>query len=111
MEIDQSVLQVAMTQAIVRSVSPEMQAEIFQRALHEHLFRVPSSKERSTISESFKRSLDDACRAIASDLLKEPENLAKIKEAIQTALDQALKEPEFKERLAKRFITTLSGGY
>lgn len=103
MQVDPNILQVALAKAITDAVPPEMQKEIFARALHDHLFHASRNSDKSPISDSFQRALNDATRALANEIVNEPENKAKVKATIQKAFDQSLESGNLLQKICDKF--------
>jgi len=101
MEIDREVLQIALARAITEAVTPQMQKEIFAKAMHEHLFK-STSFDKSPISQAFQRALDEATRDIAREVVREPENLKQIHAVMRKSVESAIESPAFMEDIAKK---------
>jgi len=102
MEVDQNVLQVALAKAISEAVPADMQKEIFTKALYEHLFK-PNRNGDSPVSEAFQRALNDATKELAQEVVRDPENMRKVKEVVQSALDKALTDGSLLTKITGKF--------
>ncbi len=104
MEVDRDILQVALSKAITEAVPPEMQKEIFSRALHEHLFKT-NRDGRSPISEAFQRALDDATRDLAREIVRDPENMIRVKDTIHSSLTEALESKSLFDKVLNKLLS------
>jgi hypothetical protein len=107
--MDQSkemILQTALAKALVDAVTPEMQKEVFKEAICEFLFRVDRDG-KGALQDSFQRALNDATREIAVQMVHQPDILERIKQSVRTAIETALEDRTFIERIQKK----LTGGY
>lgn len=112
MDVNGDALQAALARAVMDSVSAEMQKEIFQKALEQHLFSDRSNRDRneSVISHAFKRALDQATHKLAEAVVHHPDNKLRIEAAMQKALEEALEEDRFAELIKNRLVRAF-GGY
>ncbi|HEV8658918.1 MAG TPA: hypothetical protein VGS96_09820 [Thermoanaerobaculia bacterium] len=114
MEVDKDVLQVALARAITDSFTPEIKEKVIRQAIEHHLFEVDrrhNSGGESPISGAFKNALNDATREMARLVVNDPANTEKIKGAIQRALDEALADVSFIEKLKERLVSGMGRGY
>jgi len=107
MQVDQNVLQIALAEALTKSVPPEMQKEIFSRAMYEYLFAPKRGTDKSPVSEAFQRALDEATREIAKQVINEPENLKLIKETIRQGLVGSLENKVLLDKIVTRITNAI----
>ena len=108
MEVDKDVLQAALARAITDSVTPEVQREVFQKAMTNFLFRADSRGESAPITEAFKRALQQATETLAKEIVMSPDNRAKIAKAVQDGLDDAMKSRTFIDNISARIASSMS---
>jgi hypothetical protein len=101
------VLSVALAKAITDSVSVEMQKEIFSRALYDHLFYETKEGRVSPLKEAFARALNEASVEQARLVMADPANLAKVRDAFQTALDTALTDGSLVKKMTEKMVSAL----
>jgi hypothetical protein len=110
--LEKDALQAAMARAIVDSVTPEVQREVFQKAILEHLFTVRrdgySGKETTTLSEVFAKALDRAVFAITEKVLNEPDNQEMIVSAVRSAFEQTVVKSALLGKLTERLTRNIS---
>jgi 4-hydroxy-L-threonine phosphate dehydrogenase PdxA len=108
---EKDLLQAALAKAITDAVPPEVQKGVFQKALQNHLFYSDDGRHGNgaVLTDIFKRALDDATRSIAHAIVSQPENEARIREAIQAGLEDALKDGALRKRIGERIIRGIQG--
>lgn len=95
----QDVLSVALARAVTEAVPPEMQNEIFSRALYNHLF-AESKDGRTPLKDAFSRALNECAQKLAEKMFEEPEIRAKLETSLREAFEENMKTGELVKKLA-----------
>ncbi len=91
---DEKTLSTLATKAIIDSMTPELRADLLQRAvsgLFETEESTPpygSSKKRTRLEATFNKALDSALFIVLRELLAQPAYQEKLREQTQVALDK-----------------------
>ena len=107
MQVEGDVLQAALARAILDSVPSEMQKEVFRKALEAYLFHKDRVGETSPVQHAFKMALDRATQDLAMEVVNEPENRERIKQAFRESFDQMLSSGEFTEKAVQKMVGSL----
>jgi hypothetical protein len=108
MEVTGDALQAALARAITDSVTPEMQKEIFAKAMGQFLFNTDTRRgETPPITAAFQDALRLATKELANKIVNEPENQARITDVIRAAFDEVMKDPATATKLRGLF----TGGF
>ena len=107
---DPNLLQAVLAKAVLDAVPQAVRDDVFRKALEEHLFRM-DDRGNSPLSETFRKSLDEAVRRLAQDVVEAPENMEKIREFMQSAFDAALDDPVFVKVLKDKLTSALNRYY
>ncbi|HEY5022465.1 MAG TPA: hypothetical protein VII30_08270, partial [Gemmatimonadaceae bacterium] len=94
MEVSGDALQAALARAITDSVTPEMQKEIFAKAMGQFLFNADTRRgEVPPITSAFQDALRLATKELANKIVNEPENQTRISDVIRAAFDETMSDP------------------
>jgi len=98
-----AVLQAALARALADAISPDIQKEVFKEAISNYLFRI-DEQGKGVLKEAFQRALNDAVYKVAGEVVSTPENLGKMKTFLHAALDEAMKERAFVDRMRDKIV-------
>ena len=106
MEVSGDALQAALARAITDSVTPEMQKEIFAKAMGQFLFNADTRRgEMPPITAAFQDALRIATKEMANKIVNEPENQERIRGVVQTAFDETMNDPATATKLRGLFVS------
>lgn len=94
MEIDTSAMQAAMAKAMMDAVTPELQQQLFLKAVQSALFEVAEpnagygSPKRTVLQKVCEASLNDVMRQIVKEMLMEPGTQAILVAEVQKGVSQ-----------------------
>jgi hypothetical protein len=96
----------------MEGITPEVQRDVFTKALHEHLFQPKHSSDRGTpLTHAFDRALNDAVTGVANKMMTEEPYKTQIRDAIHDAFDKAMTEGSFVKTLATRIVNAVGRSY
>jgi hypothetical protein len=105
MEVSGDALQAALARAITDSVTPEMQKEIFAKAMGQFLFNADTRRgETPPITAAFQTALRLATQELANKIVNEPENHARIRRVIEAAFNETIDDPATATKLRGLFV-------
>jgi hypothetical protein len=107
--MENELLVTALAKVIADAVPPEMQKDIFSKALYDHLFypKREGGSGPTCLEHAFQQALNKGVSEMAEKVLSDPENKKKLEDAFNQALEQILSDGSLVKKIADKMSYSL----